>query len=664
MSLFTVNRAIDVSKSGTECRLTDTSQGNSYIGSGSSYETNFFADTVEPAEEESPPCLFLCDWPSFLLETEMDAQTHSSAPLGVDGAGAAPADDVYPLPVGARTPNIAAAQRQKRLSLARTGEAVSTAPCSLTGGALPLRGGASRLNSRIDSYRNMAYRNANRRVSSVGLEGGARRDPLAGRSRGSSVAAAGARGGRLRVSAACGQLLRSGSLTGRVARLAAQPAAAAPRLLLTPDAVYKFPAEASSPDSSMCSDATTDSSACARVEGKEAAKRLKRCNELNQRPGVPLTLPVFNHGCSTALEQYRLQWDSSTSESTMSDSASTTSCSVNPPRAGAITTTMPYSEKSDGANLEGPIACMLSPVRDSRQVEQTEAKQKSPFSREAAGGQGLRRTHSLFPGNFTAIAKEMDHEPTGAAPDPMSQSPSELDTSGPILCDSSSFIPSSAVPRGVTADRTRGPNGKQTDEKRQERAYRTGRDYHSSTDSGSEAEEAQAYGGGKGRRFAVVDGLRSVQSFLRHFCSMRADPAPQRSAAKKTPTQQGCPFTRGEPRYPLLPVADPPRQAAVPDALLPSDAARKQPAAVSTTSSRTLPKATTALAMRYRFPQPEMSGPPLPELPKVDPQLLFGGDWLSTAAWVSSPRDVDLDSDEVEVLRWSHRRRRNAEVEC
>ncbi|EPY18359.1 hypothetical protein STCU_10019 [Strigomonas culicis] len=49
--------------------------------------------------------------------------------------------------------------------------------------------------------------------------------------------------------------------------------------------------------------------------------------------------------------------------------------------------------------------------------------------------------------------------------------------------------------------------------------------------------------------------------------------------------------------------------------------------------------------MRYLSPQPAMTGPPVPQVPKLDPRRLFGGDCLAEAQWVCSPRDVDLDGD-------------------
>ncbi|EPY18370.1 hypothetical protein STCU_10009 [Strigomonas culicis] len=367
--------------------------------------------------------------------------------------------------------------------------------------------------------------------------------------------------------------------------------------------------------------------------------------ELEQPGSVPLTLPVFNHGCNTALEYSGLEEESSTSDSAVHDATWTSSCSVCPAAVAADAALVLHLREEDRTLLEGPMAVRLAAVRYSRDVDDdevdednaaevegergrgramgghTDRKWKFTLGYNIAAGQGLRRTHARMADGFLKTAEDAshDHGIDAGASYSLSQSLSQLDTLVPILDDSCSCILNGAVQPETTEDPTVCRNVKKFDAWSRE----------------SDIQRCSEFEG------ALGESLQSIESFLRHFSNMPADAAPY-------PPQE-------ERHCAVPPVADAPPPALVAYGSLPSDA---KPAADSTSIGKILAMGATSVALRYMFPQPLMYGSRLPPLLKMDPLEIFCGDCLSTAPWVISPRNVPTeDDDDLVVIQCSVGRR-------
>ncbi|EPY18371.1 hypothetical protein STCU_10008 [Strigomonas culicis] len=241
--------------------------------------------------------------------------------------------------------------------------------------------------------------------------------------------------------------------------------------------------------------------------------------------------------------------------------------------------------------------------------EYASMKWSASFGFDELGAHGLRRTHALFTDAFAVIARDVNQEYELYAAElyPMGGSPAELDTSGPSMYDSASLMFSGAVGAEEAEGQSLSPTLLEADGARQERGAPEGR---------------------RGKRPcpSVVDGLRGEESLLRHFCSMPDSLAPHPPAARDTAGHQRRAGAKSG-RDPLPPAVD---------------------AAEASTAPHAGP---TSLRMRYRFPQPRIHGARLPELPKMDPRVLFGSDCIAAAPWVDSPRNVDSDDEDFVAKR-------------
>ncbi|EPY18361.1 hypothetical protein STCU_10014 [Strigomonas culicis] len=566
--------------------------------------------------------------------------------------------DALRLPAGTPTPNKADALRQERLSLARTGGAVPTPPCRPKGSAPPMSGGRDRLSCPITSQRRGTYSYADVRASETCIFDGSVNYSLGGDSsdvlaapttswfaRGSADSTGGC---ETTTSPHCGAARVSLS-DASVPLSSSTDSAMGKTVAYTPTEQGSFatrstlPASSSIDDRRGWSDAMQDSGAGAPVWDRPAMQQGPSVSELAQRPGSSSTLSLFSHGGDASLLRYRLSREASASMSMLHETPSVTLCNAGRTMSTSEITTVPHLE--EGVSGTGFLPSLQDVGADRWTVGDATVDGHSAEHRVGEGGRrhemrdrpgtewssflsfdttGERYTPVLFSGVVSSVAEDTSrvHAADAAGLHPIAQSRTGLDTSGPIRCTSATFMLSGTAPPAATEGLTRDPDVEVVD----------GRSAASSAAWG----EAQSDGGGAEGPVSVVDGLRSVESFLRHFCSMRVDPAPHPPAATSAPACQRPAGSEGERRYPLPLVAD------------------------TTDTSADLPKVTESLQLRYLFPQPELAGPRLPELPKVDPRLSFGGDCIASAPWVSSPQDVNLDGDDNVIMMAPPRRRRRS----
>ncbi|EPY18349.1 proteophosphoglycan ppg4 [Strigomonas culicis] len=642
MFLYSTNEVVEVPKPVTECNLTDGSQRDGRTESGGpSSDPSRPAVAMQPAGERKPLPPPYREWLNYPLPAETDGKAPAAAPLGADAAGAA-AKDVRRPRAGTEPPAEAAALLQKRLSQARPGGAAppalwvpKSAPPATHGGAQAaspiIRNGVapSSDGSGTTSASHAADTVANHAA------GGTNASPIKGSGTGKTAAATSGGGGGAALPvgsvAPSGSAAKRGATNPSAGRGGAAEGPALP--LLSPQGDYMLTVGAASPDVSAESNSVNLNMKSVHSKERKAAPSLRSLfSRLEQPPGSPPVSATLRYVGPTSLKSKSLRRQNSASRSMLHALQSFTSCNTLPSMSIYDTTAVPHPEKKESGDQLALLAPGIAThtadgaagaddawedmeeedFYTAKKARANGLKRDFSFYGDETGLPGLWRTHSLFPDMFAAITKDANDAPdTDAAPG----------TTGPMARALSTFSFGAAVLQGGgTCQELYSDDSSE-----------------SSTASGAAADTRTA----------------------------PADAAPQPPATAQAAAYQRPAVSLSDPPPPLLPV--PPQTAAASPGRLPfressgttavsqqepvcgsplwSDDAGAPSVADSFGAAAAPPTRIMTLRRRYMAPQPLLCGPPLRARRKVDSRLVFGGDFLAEAPWVSSPCDVDLDSD-------------------
>ncbi|EPY18368.1 proteophosphoglycan ppg4 [Strigomonas culicis] len=542
MALCRIHEVADFAKSRNESHLTESSQGISSVDSGSFSTRSSSTVVAVPAWREELPPAPHSEWLRPLARGRTEGTKQPSGPLDADGAGAA-AKSPIPLPVGALTPAKAEALRQERLSLVADGSAAPALPSCPKRSVPALRSGDVPLSSPVAGGGDAMSSQASGKASATGpvavsLSGpfctnsplppiGEAVPPLHQRSEGSARedTDTAIRGAVNDAALTSNRAPRSDSIISATeesepttsARGESAAKGGVPPVL-TAEAEYRFLADEPAHALPVYTDAKRGSMDFTDVRDGGAMRHRLSVNELNPQGTVPLTLTLFNHMSNAHEGLCGQEGERSVSESAMYGSASNSSSSDPPPTgiASGRDRTHGEGEGRRGVDME----------------EYASMKWTSSFCFDALGAERRRRSQTLNPGALHAIAEGRDpgQQADETTHYPVFHSHTQLDTSGPILYASSSFMFCGAGDEDAMEYPMFYPSFTEAEETGQDKEGKIERSRRSSMDcSSSDGEEAHEEGGGKVVFFSVVDGLRGADSLLRHFCSMRVDPTPRHS---------------------------------------------------------------------------------------------------------------------------------------
>ncbi|EPY18354.1 hypothetical protein STCU_10021 [Strigomonas culicis] len=638
MSFFCMDGFVNGSKLASEYNLTGNSQGNIYTESGFSFYTNSHAVAVEPAEENKAPYSPRSEGLNCMLAETREA---------------------IPLPVGTLTPTKAAALRQERVAPAITGGAVPTPPCSPKENVPTARSGDFPLSMRRTRDRSGTYSYASQKsvcresventwsysfysptnratlpfVSDSVEESADNRSDAT--PRGYKVIKS---DGRKRcVPTASDSITGTTEISDRDT-LEGQWSATkgARRSSVRPQGEPVATAEMCAPNVPVYGGFTNHSRLFPHKSERGAMDHLQSfSNKLEQQPSSPCVSTSFKYGGPTSLMYSSLRRQSSAAGSLMYDIQPAISWNAFPSMLVSETTAVPAPGEDDdvGEHMGRFLDYCAGDTKgdgceDDRMADHTPMERLSSDYSDASAGPGLQRTDTLFPDIFTTLTRSANNRKRADAAEPL---PS---LAAPDTSDVTTRAPSTFSLNAVMQRRTS--------------FYWGDRSADGMDGDGEEPREAVCE---KGKALSTSEGLSSADSLLQDLstlpaCTPRPPPDRLRAPSYHRPVMSLV----EESAPPLSAVASPrcdatgtPRRAPTPDAHLRADP-QAEPQTVDAGNAPL--KVAKTLAMRYLSPQPAMTGPPVPEVPKLDPRRLFGGDCLAEAQWVSSPRDVDLDAED------------------
>ncbi|EPY18357.1 proteophosphoglycan ppg4 [Strigomonas culicis] len=660
MSLSNVHGLVDMWKSVSESNLTDISQRNSNTEGGLSFATNSPADAVGLALPPLPP---RHEGPSGLPPVESTGtHPHSSGSPAAAGAGAA-AKSPRPLPVGALTPTMATALRWDRVAVGDRASSQPGASATKRGeGAGPTVPSGPKRGPPAGRSGSPTHSSTNRRASA---------DALVEDTSGYSYCMSGSYSSRRHtappltsVSVDIGSLSVSAAKNATADTPAGQEAAANGVTVPVSSSlsVHTFTAEEASPATSAHSSAINSQRRSAYRRAQAAEESLDGFwSQWAQRRDLPSVSASMNHSGAMSDLRHELERKTSTPGWMMYSVESPTAGHVGPAVcAPAGAPTVAHAEEGKGDGQEDRVATSVDPGTDSKgtytddeneddssedleaegdkgtsMVEDSAIARAMAFDWHTSEETGLQRTHSLLPDIFASItkgARNLNERKPVKATTLVAQSLAAPDALGGSAYGTSTFSFGDALQdRAMESEPFYwGESG----EYPLERAY----ECVSAPAQGKEKEGAAPIA--DGRFGGVLSRCYSGESLLRGIDKGTAQTALYTPDSVPIAAQQRQSFgLLSESSSMILPMMD------APHAPLTSDVARPQLTAVSAHTDSSPLRVAKTLAMRYLSPQPLIYGPPAPELPKMDPRHIFGGDCLAAALWVSSPRDVDLDGD-------------------